>query len=119
MPKLPPKACSRPGCPKYATNRGYCEDHQRPAWEKGSRSRSGGYGWRWTKLRRQVLERDGYLCQPCLKVGRLTRATEVDHVLNIAAGGTDSPDNLRAICTQCHRAKTRREASQGAGVSEK
>ena len=37
----------------------------------------------------------------------LVAATEVDHIVNVASGGTDDPENLRAACQPCNR--------QGAG----
>lgn len=37
-------------------------------------------------------------------------AHEVDHIIPLAAGGTDDPDNLQAINRDCHRAKTDSEA---------
>lgn len=71
-----------------------------------------GYGAQWERLRRQVLERDEGLCVPCTAAGRVTPATEVDHVTPKAQGGTDDLENLQAICRPCHLAKTARE-SQG------
>lgn len=57
-----------------------------------------------------VLERNGYTCQMCglaagdsdpfhpaLKV-RLT----MGHIIDKSKGGTDTPENLRAICTNCN-----------------
>jgi len=57
-----------------------------------------------------VLERNGYTCQMCglgasdpdpfhpnLKV-RLT----LGHIIDKSKGGTDSPGNLRAVCTNCN-----------------
>ena len=70
-----------------------------------------GYGAAWEKLRAEVLKRDEGLCQPCL-FGQMrpTPATEVDHIVPKAQGGTDDPSNLQSICTSCHRAKTSRES---------
>ena len=61
---------------------------------------------RWARVRREVLERDGYRCQGCGKAGVL----EVDHVVPVSAGG-DRWDlaNLQALCRGCHIAKTRNE----------
>jgi 5-methylcytosine-specific restriction protein A len=50
------------------------------------------------------------LCQPCLQAGRTTEAKEVDHIINRAAGGGESLENLQSICTPCHAEKTKREA---------
>lgn len=67
----------------------------------------------WRRLRQQVLQRDKYLCQVCLALGRLTEADEVDHIIPIAKGGSDHPDNLQSICTPCHKGKTASEGGKG------
>nr|WP_240754574.1 HNH endonuclease signature motif containing protein [Lampropedia aestuarii] len=79
---------------------------------KGS-STERGYGSAWRRLREQILRRDLYLCQVCKREGRLTEATEVDHITNKSEGGTDEPKNLQAICTCCHKSKTAMEAARG------
>lgn len=79
------------------------------AWSRTSRH-ARGYGSAWDKLRKKILERDKYLCQPCLAKGRVTAANAVDHETPKAKGGTDDPGNLRAICNDCHRAKTAMDA---------
>jgi len=70
----------------------------------------GGRPWR--RLRDAVMKRDGYLCQcdDCKAQGRLLLAHEVDHIVPLFEGGTDSESNLRAINRDCHRAKTEAEA---------
>lgn len=76
-------------------------------WKHDKRSRhERGYGAAWDKLRRRVLIRDKHLCQPCLRVQRVTPAREVDHITPKAQGGTDDESNLQSICPTCHRAKT-------------
>jgi len=70
-----------------------------------------GYGAQWQKQRRQVLQQQGGICQPCLRRGHVTPGcNEVDHIINKAQGGDDSPENLQTICTTCHKAKTASEA---------
>ena len=65
--------------------------------------------WRvWARIRRRVLERDGYRCQHCGRAGRL----EIDHRVRVEDGGGDEPENLQALCSACHIAKTRRENTQ-------
>lgn len=61
----------------------------------------------WKRLRLQVLDRDRGVCYLCGQAG----ATEVDHRLNVAAGGTDELSNLGAVHTDCHRKKTSAEAN--------
>lgn len=34
----------------------------------------------------------------------------VDHVTPLADGGADAPDNMQALCAECHGDKTAREA---------
>jgi 5-methylcytosine-specific restriction protein A len=78
------------------------------AWSHTSRH-ARGYGTEWTKTRIRILERDNYLCQPCLREGRAHPANEVDHRIPKAKGGTDDDSNLQAIAHDCHVAKTTRE----------
>lgn len=62
----------------------------------------------WRRLREQVLQRDKYLCQcqECKERFVPLEANEVDHIIPLARGGTDSMDNLRAINADCHKRKT-------------
>ena len=71
----------------------------------------GGRPWR--RKREAVLKRDGYVCQPCKRNNHTTMATEVDHVIPQAEGGSEDESNLQAICTDCHKAKTQAEAARG------
>ena len=49
------------------------------------------------------------LCVKCESKGRITAATEVDHVIPLHQGGTDDFDNLQALCHDCHAEKTATE----------
>lgn len=71
-----------------------------------------GYGVAWGRARKAVMARDCRLCQPCLrkKPQRVTVATEVDHIVPKAKGGTDELTNLQAICGECHKDKTVRDS---------
>jgi 5-methylcytosine-specific restriction protein A len=74
---------------------------------------SRGYDRDWRKLRAAVLF-DEPLCRFCQEQGRITEATEVDHIKSIA----ERPDlrlersNLRPLCTPCHSGRTRRQTSE-------
>ena len=59
----------------------------------------------WARIRRQVLDRDGWRCRACGRPGRL----EVDHVLPLERGGTNDLSNLQTLCPGCHIRKTRTE----------
>jgi 5-methylcytosine-specific restriction protein A len=76
-------------------------------WKGTAESR--GYGWLWKQTRKYILTRDNGLCIPCQKRGKFTPATEVDHIIPKAKGGSDDHDNLQSICTQCHNEKTIKE----------
>jgi 5-methylcytosine-specific restriction protein A len=78
-----------------------------------------GYGAEWQRLRTVAMERDGYLCQPCKRKGKDTPAREVDHITPKAEGGTDSLDNLQAICIPCHKDKTQQEAARARGATHR
>lgn len=119
MPYRTPKLCNAAGCGELTTD-AYCTKHKRikreSGWEiyHGGRDRhQRGYGTYWEKLRRVVLTRDSLLCQPCLNGGRLTVASQVDHIIPKGNGGTDDVENLQAICVMCHRLKTARESQRG------
>jgi len=62
------------------------------------------------ETRAWVLERNGYTCQMCgvaagdpdpLGSDRKVRLT-MGHIIDKSKGGDDSPQNLRAICTNCN-----------------
>lgn len=78
-------------------------------WNHKRSSHSRGYGRQWQRLRQSILERDEYLCVSCLKRGILTPATDVDHITPKAKGGSDLPDNLQSLCSECHKDKTTRD----------
>ena len=62
---------------------------------------------RWRKLRRQKLTEDP-LCAHCQAIGKVTPATQVDHVRPINQGGDPwAWDNLQALCASCHSRKTK------------
>lgn len=63
-------------------------------------------------LRKAARTRDGNQCVKCGSTERL----EVDHVLNIAHGGTHNLDNLQTLCAACHREKSQEEARQARAV---
>ncbi len=67
-----------------------------------------GYGERWRRLRRMVLNRDP-VCKACLR----EPSTDADHILAKAKGGKDTMDNLQGMCHACHSAKTNREDGGG------
>lgn len=67
---------------------------------------------KWETLRVQVLTEAKGLCQcsDCRSTGAVRLATEVDHIVPLWAGGSNAAANLQAISSECHRAKSEREA---------
>ncbi len=66
------------------------------------------------------MERDSYLCQACLREGRLNpyrkgHGFAVDHIKHKALGGTDDDANLELLCRYHHAAKTTAEGAQAQG----
>jgi 5-methylcytosine-specific restriction enzyme A len=67
-----------------------------------------GYGVLWQRLRKVVLQEEP-LCRPCVAEGLVTAATEVDHHVALAKGGTNDRSNLVPMCKTHHSQKTARE----------
>ena len=76
-------------------------------------------GRKWMAMRSLFLASNP-LCVACKKTGRITLATEVDHILPLFKGGTDDLENLSALCAEHHREKTNQDlgyrASKRVGV---
>jgi 5-methylcytosine-specific restriction protein A len=109
-----PHLCAVPGCRNIIeSGPGRCPEHA-DGWTRYRQSargeqQLGGYGSRWRRLR------DAYIaehprCQDC---GR--PATEVHHVDHALPGDRTFFDrrNLRALCTPCHRKRSRERQRAG------
>ena len=68
----------------------------------------GGRPWR--RLKDKIHKRDLWTCQNC---GQVTKHLELDHIVNVAIGGTDDDHNLQSLCVPCHKAKTQIESMAG------
>lgn len=63
------------------------------------------------ETRAWVLERNGYTCQMCGVAagdpdplgGNQTIRLTMGHILDKSKGGDDTPQNLRAVCTNCNQ----------------
>jgi hypothetical protein len=62
------------------------------------------------RLRFEVLRRDGFRCTYC---GATPAEAElhIDHVVPVALGGTDIPENLTTACADCNEGKASTTAS--------
>jgi 5-methylcytosine-specific restriction enzyme A len=79
----------------------------------GRSSSARGYGGDWRKVRAAVLAQEP-LCRICDEAGRVTVATQVDHIRPFR--GLSDPlrldrANLRPLCDPCHRARSARQAA--------
>jgi 5-methylcytosine-specific restriction protein A len=52
------------------------------------------------------------LCRHCQAKGRVTAATEIDHIIPLSKGGTYDDGNLQPLCKPCHEAKTARDCGR-------
>ena len=72
------------------------------------RTQYGRSGWRWQRIRDDVLKRDNYVCRWC---GEL--ATTADHVQARAFGGSDEESNLVACCRMCNKRRQHEQSVAG------
>ncbi|QXC59342.1 HNH endonuclease [Aquihabitans sp. G128] len=81
------------------------------AWADRDQRRAGTLSGSARKARTaRIIRRDHGICHVCGKPG----ATEADHVVPLAEGGSDTDANLAAIHAKpCHEAKTRAEQARG------
>lgn len=73
-----------------------------------------GFPGDWPKRRRIAMARAGGQCETVTNGVRCpARAVDIDHVVNVAEGGSHELDNLRAICPTHHTIKTKAERARG------
>jgi 5-methylcytosine-specific restriction enzyme A len=58
----------------------------------------------WRAVRQFVLVRDRHTCQ-LQHPGCTLVANTADHIVEVVAGGSDEPWNLRAVCPACHNVR--------------
>ena len=113
MPRAPRRCPGNDGtCTNLIRNATYCDDHTQ-AWA-GKRTTSSALTntAAWKRIRVKVLQRDGHRCQ-IRGPGCTSHATQVDHILNTAAGGAElDPANLQSACASCNARKAQREATK-------
>ncbi len=83
-------------------------------WDSSNRRKDPPY---WPQLRSQVIARANGLCEhadSCTYKG-----IDVDHIVNLAKGGTDSLQNLQLLCTWHHKRKTAQEAAEARGPRQR
>lgn len=113
MPSKPKRLCAVDGCPNIINvGETYCAEHLKLKRKLGDRRRGNaagrGYDRNWQRLRKLVLHSEP-LCRECKRNGKLTAATEVDHIVPLTASGTNDWENLQPLCHECHSRKTAAE----------
>ena len=112
MPYKPNVPCKHPGCAALIpSGTKYCDFHRPMHPEEVRPAASRGYGAAWQKARREFLRNVQPLCQECLKQGKYTKATDVDHIVphrgDMRLFWDES--NWQALCHSCHSKKTRKQ----------
>ena len=67
-------------------------------------------GSTWMKARDRIALARGYRCAVCGRVWQ-PRLDQVDHIIELADGGTNDDSNLQLLCNECHESKTKRSRS--------
>ena len=99
------RACATCGKP---SPRPYCPEHQRDRWRQSKRqSRTGIGGGTWEGLRLTTITRDQRCCYLCDQVIPEGDPIEVDHLIEVADGGTNDLSNLATAHVECHRRRHR------------
>ena len=105
MADAPAKACRCGG----RVRRGVCDrcGPQRPQPEQRASSNARGYTYRWQQAS-EAYRTQHPLCEECVRQGRVTPASVVDHVVPHRgdAGRFWDQDNWEALCKTCHDRKT-------------
>lgn len=111
MPTKPKVPCKHPGCAALVpSGTKYCEAHKPLHPEEVRSAASRGYGRAWQQASHAFLQAHP-LCEECMKDGRYTKATVVDHIVPHRGNEQLFWDrrNWRPLCKRCHDRKTRRE----------
>jgi len=116
MPYKPARPCAHSGCPALTTNKErLCDAHlkqrNRQLDEQRGTSSERGYDSRWARYS-TLYRREHPLCVECQKEGRVTPATDVDHIIPVT--GPDDPlfwdpNNHQPLCHMHHSTKTATE----------
>ena len=113
MPFRPNTPCRHPGCAALVPyGQKYCDRHKALHPEEQRSAAHRGYGKAWQKASKRYLEAHP-LCVACLKEGKYTRATVVDHIKPHRGDKALFWDehNWQALCKRHHDVKTGREDS--------
>lgn len=108
MPRKPKVPCDHPGCAMLIEpGAKYCERHKALHPEAIRSASSRGYTSRWQRVSKAYLRKHP-LCVECMKQGRYTKATVVDHIVPHRGNQKLFWDqsNWQSLCKPCHDKKT-------------
>ena len=106
MPWKPKTICCYPGCNELAHGQ-YCGKHKKLMSRIQNKKNSKIYNYQWRKASKAYLRKNP-LCVHCKKEGRVTPATEVDHIIphNCDMKLFWDKNNWQSLCKKCHSRKT-------------
>ena len=107
MQRTPSRPCRFPGCTNICDIGVYCREHQRYSTDRvrgGADAR--GYNAEWRRAMSAYLQRHP-LCAECMREGKLTPATVVDHIIPHRGNKRLFWDenNWHPLCKPCHSRK--------------
>ena len=106
MPNAAPKPCGHPGCGKLVRDgSGRCQAHRSEAWVKKPTAAKRITGRKLQSMRADLFKANP-LCVECSKLGLVKLATQRDHIVPLAEGGQDVPENTQGLCDECHEGKS-------------
>jgi 5-methylcytosine-specific restriction protein A len=112
MPVSAPRPCSFTACRVLVRDgSGRCAKHPRIAWTRGTPTKR-ITGRKLQAMRAALFAREP-LCVECKRQGRISEATQRDHIIPLAEGGPDDETNEQALCDACHEEKSRGESIRG------
>lgn len=77
---------------------------------KASNFKDNSNRYSFTEIERSAIaSTQDYFCNVCEIELNDNREFDVDHIIPIANGGTNRPENLQALCKECHQEKTKKE----------
>ncbi len=100
--------CEHSGFPNLVpAGQKYCEEHKDMHPEENRSGAGRGYNARWRRESKKFLQLHP-LCEECLKEGKATTATVVDHIVPHRGDPKIFWDrsNWQALCKRCHDEKT-------------
>ena len=113
MPLGAKRPCSYAGCGRIvAFGQSRCEKHPAKTWVKRPDSPKRVTGRKLQRKREQLFSARP-LCAECDRHGRVSLATQRDHIVSLAEGGQDVDENTQGLCDECHAAKSEAERVRG------